>query len=69
ANEVARELIGATEVRDVLNLAAQMFTSALGAIHTHIQLQPDVMKVQPTLTSEVPSISSDIKTLGEKPDA
>ncbi|MDX2077680.1 MAG: GAF domain-containing protein [bacterium] len=69
ANEVARELIGATEVRDVLNLAAQMFTNALGAIHTHIQLQPDVMKLQPTLTSEVPSISSDIKPLGEKPDA
>lgn len=68
ANDVARELIGATEVRDVLSLAAQMFTDALGAIHTHIQLQPDAMKIQPTLTGEVQSVSSDT-TMGDTPDA
>ncbi|PJF27172.1 MAG: hypothetical protein CUN52_14895 [Phototrophicales bacterium] len=64
ANEVARELIGATEVRDVLNLAARMFTDVLGAIHTHIQLQPDVMK-SATMTHEVPSISADSSVGGE----
>jgi len=69
ANEVARELIGATEVRDVLSLAAQMFTNALGAIHTHIQLQPDVMKMTSTLTGEVPRISSDSQSVGDTPDA
>jgi GAF domain-containing protein len=69
ANEVARELIGATEVRDVLSLAAQMFTNTLGAIHTHIQLQPDVMKMTSTLTGEVPRISSDSQSVGDTPDA
>jgi hypothetical protein len=64
ANEIARELIGATEVRDVLNLAARMFTDVLGAIHTHIQLQPDVMK-SATMTHEVPSISADSSVGGE----
>lgn len=68
ANEVARELISATEVRDVLNLAAQMFNNALGAIHTRIQLQPDVMKSS-TLTHEVPSIPPDIQSLGDEADA
>ncbi|MCU0480607.1 MAG: GAF domain-containing protein [Anaerolineae bacterium] len=68
ANEVVRELIGATEVRDVLSLAAQMFNDALGAIHTHIQLQPDAMKLQSTLTSEVPPVSSDT-TMGDSTHA
>ena len=68
ANEVARELIGATEVRDVLNLAAQMFNNALGAIHTRIQLQPDVMK-SPTLTHEVPTIPLDTQSMGDEADA
>ena len=68
ANEVARELIGATEVRDVLNLAAQMFNNALGAIHTRIQLQPDVMK-SPTLTHEIPTIPPDTQSLGDEADA
>ncbi len=68
ANEVARELIGATEVRDVLNLAAQMFNEALGAIHTRIQLQPDVMKA-PTLTHEVPAIPTDTQSMGDEADA
>ncbi len=68
ANDIARELIGATEVHDVLSLAAQMFTNALGAIHTHIQLQPDGMKLQPTLTGEIRTISSDT-TMGDTPDA
>lgn len=68
ANEVARELITATEVRDVLNLAAQMFTNTLGAIHTRIQLQPDVMK-SPTVTHEVPSIPLDTQSVGDEADA
>lgn len=68
ANEVARELIGATEVRDVLNLAAQMFNDALGAIHTRIQLQPDVMKSS-TLTHEIPTIPPDTQSMGDEADA
>lgn len=68
ANDVARELIGATEVRDVLSLAAQMFTNALGAIYTNIQLQPEAMKLQSTLTSEIPPVQSD-NAMGDIPNA
>jgi GAF domain-containing protein len=40
ASEVSGLLIGATDVYSVLNLAAQNFNEALGAIHTRIYIQP-----------------------------
>jgi GAF domain-containing protein len=40
ASEVSSLLIGATDVHSVLNLAAQNFNEALGAIHTRIYIQP-----------------------------
>lgn len=42
ASEVSGLLIGATDVYSVLNLAAQNFNEALGAIHTRIYIQPGV---------------------------
>ena len=43
ASEVSGLLIGATDVYSVLNLAAQNFNEALGAIHTRIYIQPGVL--------------------------
>lgn len=43
ANEIASLLIGATDVRRVLNLAAENFKEALGAVNTHIYIQPDLL--------------------------
>jgi GAF domain-containing protein len=43
ASEVGSRLIGATDVRALLNLAAEQFNEALGAVHTQIYLQPDVL--------------------------
>ncbi|MBL8162402.1 MAG: GAF domain-containing protein [Anaerolineae bacterium] len=43
ANEVGSRLIGATDVNAVLNIAALNFNEALGAIHTQIFIQPDVL--------------------------
>jgi GAF domain-containing protein len=40
ASEVSSVLIGATDVPSVLNLAAENFNEALGAIHTRIYIQP-----------------------------
>jgi GAF domain-containing protein len=40
ASEVSGLLIGATDVYSVLNLAAENFNEALGAIHTRIYIQP-----------------------------
>lgn len=42
ASEVANRLIGATDVRSVLNLAAEGLNDAMGAIYTRVHLQPDV---------------------------
>ena len=39
ANEVASVLLSSTDVKTVLQLAAQQFTDALGAVNTHIHLQ------------------------------
>jgi GAF domain-containing protein len=39
ANEVAGVLLSSTDVKTVLQLAAQQFTDALGAVNTHIHLQ------------------------------
>jgi GAF domain-containing protein len=43
ASEVTAQLIGATDVREVLNRAAEQFKEALGAINTHIYIQPDML--------------------------
>lgn len=42
ASEVANTLIGATDVRSVLERAAETFNEALGAVSTRITLQPDL---------------------------
>ncbi|MFW5692283.1 MAG: GAF domain-containing protein [Chloroflexota bacterium] len=44
ANEVAGLLIGATEVNEVLTLAAERFKDALGAIGTRIHIESDALK-------------------------
>jgi GAF domain-containing protein len=46
ANEVTSMLIGSTDVRTVLNRAAESFNEALGAIYTRIYIQPDVVSEQ-----------------------
>jgi GAF domain-containing protein len=51
ANEIASMLIGATDVRVVLNLAAENFKDALGAVNTHIYIQPDFLAEAPTRTA------------------
>ncbi|MBI1279051.1 MAG: GAF domain-containing protein [Anaerolineaceae bacterium] len=43
ASEVATALIGATDVRVVLNMAAEQFKEALGAVNTRIYIQPETM--------------------------
>jgi GAF domain-containing protein len=43
ASEVAAALIGATDVRVVLNMAAEQFKEALGAVNTRIYIQPETM--------------------------
>jgi len=43
ASEVATALIGATDVRVVLNMAAEQFKEALGAVNTRIYIRPETM--------------------------
>ncbi|MGA8204441.1 MAG: GAF domain-containing protein, partial [Woeseiaceae bacterium] len=43
ASEINSVLIGATDVRSVLSLAAENFNEALGAIHTRIYIQPEAL--------------------------
>ncbi len=43
ASEVATALIGATDVRVVLNMAAEQFKDALGAVNTRIYIQPETL--------------------------
>ncbi len=43
ASEISSALIGATDVRSVLDLAAESFNEALGAIHTRIYIQPGML--------------------------
>ncbi len=43
ASEVASLLIGATDVNALLNMAAEQFNEALGAVHTQIFIQPDIL--------------------------
>lgn len=47
ANEVGAELISATNVESLLELAAQSFNDALGAVYTRIHIDPLVMTEQP----------------------
>lgn len=51
ANEIASMLIGATDVRLVLNLAAENFKEALGAVNTHIYIRPDLLTEAPARAS------------------
>jgi hypothetical protein len=43
ASEITSQLIGSTDVRAVLDLAADQFREALGAVNTRIFIQPDVV--------------------------
>jgi len=51
ASEVTSMLIGATDVTTVLEIAAANFNEALGAVHTHIYIQPDML-VEPLAQKE-----------------
>ncbi|MBZ0285690.1 MAG: GAF domain-containing protein [Anaerolineae bacterium] len=51
ASEVTALLIGATDVTTVLEIAAANFNEALGAVHTHIYIQPDML-VEPLAQKE-----------------
>jgi GAF domain-containing protein len=43
ASQAAGTLIGATDVRAVINVAAQTFNEAMGAIYTRVYLQPELL--------------------------
>jgi GAF domain-containing protein len=43
ASEVSTALLGATDVRVVLNMAAEQFKEALGAVNTKIYIRPETM--------------------------
>lgn len=47
ANEIAGELLKATNVEALVTLAAERFNDALGAIYTRISIQPGVMVDEP----------------------
>lgn len=51
ASEITSLLIGATDVNAVLEIAAANFNEALGAVHTHIYIQPDML-VEPLAHQE-----------------
>jgi GAF domain-containing protein len=51
ANEVAGVLIGATDVNDLITLAADSFRDALGAVATRIQLDSDALADEPEQTN------------------
>jgi GAF domain-containing protein len=53
ASEINTALIGATDVRAVLDLAAESFNEALGAIHTRIYIQPGMLS-EPLAEPEEP---------------
>ena len=44
ANEVGSLLLSSTDIETVLNLAAQNFNEALGAVQTQIHLQPEIRR-------------------------
>ncbi len=43
AGQITGQLIGAKDVSALLNLAAEQFNEALGAVHTRIYLQPELL--------------------------
>ena len=43
ANEIGSMLLGETDIDAVLNLAAENFNEALGAVHTRVYLEPGVL--------------------------
>lgn len=43
AGQITGELIGAKDINALLNLAAESFNEVLGAVHTRIYLQPDLL--------------------------
>jgi GAF domain-containing protein len=47
ANEVGARLIGATNLESLLDLAAESFNDALGAVYTRIYIEPSVIAEQP----------------------
>lgn len=50
ANEATRLLISATDVETVIKLAAENFNTALGAVRTRVQLQPEAFVEAPLQT-------------------
>jgi hypothetical protein len=44
ANQVGNLLLSSTDIETVLNLAAQNFNEALGAVQTKIHLQPETRR-------------------------
>ena len=53
ANEIGGMLLRSTDVRTVLQLAADQFNQALGAVNTQIHLQPKSSKAQPQVLPDV----------------
>ena len=45
ANEVGNLLLTSTDINTVLQLAAENFNQALGAIQTQIRLKPDAQQI------------------------
>lgn len=58
ANEVAGRLLSTTDIQTVLRIAAEDFNEALGAVQTHIDLQPETLRPRTlaTRTAEVPPL-------------
>lgn len=52
ANEIARHLLASTDVKTILQLAADQFNETLGAVQTHIYLQPDIVTLERQLMDE-----------------
>ncbi|MEQ8672574.1 MAG: GAF domain-containing protein [Aggregatilineales bacterium] len=58
ATEVANQLISATEVNAVLDLAATTFNEALGAVQTRIQIKPSLVRdIDAVVTQAYPQIT------------
>lgn len=64
ASEVANTLIRAVDVDGVLELAADSFKDALGAIQARIQLDTDALATTPDQAAE-PVLSSPVETQGD----
>lgn len=62
ANEIASLLLGATDVDDVLKIAAESFNTALGAVATRIQVNQHALELDLTPASESPLLHDGDKT-------